>query len=63
MRQGLFKWACGPLGLALVLVFTLSAAALAQTTLGRVAGTVLDQSGGVLPGATVTLDQRRHRRR
>jgi len=27
----------------------------AQTVLGRVAGTVLDASGGVLPGATVTL--------
>ena len=26
-----------------------------QTTLGRLAGTVLDQSGGVLPGATITL--------
>jgi hypothetical protein len=28
---------------------------LAQTTLGRVVGTVLDTSGAVLPGATVTL--------
>ena len=27
----------------------------AQTTLGRIAGTVLDSSGGVLPGATITL--------
>ncbi len=27
----------------------------AQTPLGAVAGTVLDQSGAVLPGATVTL--------
>ena len=27
----------------------------AQTELGRVAGTVLDASGAVLPGATVTL--------
>ncbi len=33
----------------------LGSAASAQTTLGRVAGTVLDESGGVLPGATVTL--------
>src|SRR5918993_4199849 len=36
-------------------LFLIPALALAQTTLGRVAGTVLDQSGGVLPGATVTL--------
>ncbi|MCX6538930.1 MAG: carboxypeptidase-like regulatory domain-containing protein [Acidobacteria bacterium] len=27
----------------------------AQTTLGRLAGTVMDASGGVLPGATVTM--------
>jgi hypothetical protein len=38
--------------LALILIPTLAAA---QATLGRVAGTVLDSSGGVLPGATVTL--------
>ncbi|HUG90546.1 MAG TPA: TonB-dependent receptor [Planctomycetaceae bacterium] len=29
--------------------------AYAQTSLGRVAGTVVDASGGVLPGATITL--------
>ena len=40
--------------LALAVVF-LPMLATAQTTLGRVAGTVLDSSGGVLPGATVTL--------
>jgi carboxypeptidase family protein len=33
----------------------LPAFAAAQTTLGRLAGTVLDQSGAVLPGATITL--------
>ena len=37
------------------LVLLVAATAVAQTTLGRLAGTVLDQSGGVLPGATVTL--------
>ena len=31
------------------------ASASAQGTLGRVVGTILDQSGGVLPGATATL--------
>jgi hypothetical protein len=40
---------------ALILVLGIQGAASAQTTLGRIAGTVLDQSGGVLPGATVTL--------
>jgi hypothetical protein len=39
----------------MVAALTLQGAAFAQTTLGRLAGTVLDQSGGVLPGATVTL--------
>jgi hypothetical protein len=40
---------------ALILAFAVQGAASAQTTLGRLAGTVLDQSGGVLPGATITL--------
>jgi hypothetical protein len=42
--------------LAACLLFVLFAGtAAAQTPLGRVTGTVLDDSGGVLPGATVTL--------
>ncbi len=41
--------------LALVLMLVCAAPTGAQTTLGSVAGTVLDESGGVLPGATVTL--------
>jgi hypothetical protein len=41
--------------LTLLLVAVLAAPALAQTTLGRLSGTVLDSSGGVLPGATITL--------
>jgi hypothetical protein len=40
---------------AMILALAIAGAASAQTTLGRLAGTVLDQSGGVLPGATVTL--------
>jgi hypothetical protein len=40
---------------ALALVMFISATAFGQTPLGRVVGTVLDQSGAVLPGATVTL--------
>src|SRR5918993_2648821 len=46
------NWRSVLLALAVLL---LPVAATAQTTLGRVAGTVLDSSGGVLPGATVTL--------
>jgi Carboxypeptidase regulatory-like domain/TonB dependent receptor-like, beta-barrel len=42
-------------GLALALLVALAASSAAQTTLGRLAGTVLDSSGAVLPGATVTL--------
>ena len=36
-------------------VLLVAAAASAQGSLGRLAGTVLDASGAVLPGATVTL--------
>ena len=50
----------GPSVLSAVVVFLLVALALpahavAQTPLGRIAGTVLDESGAVLPGSTVTL--------
>jgi hypothetical protein len=41
--------------LAAVLLLVVSAALPAQTTTGRILGTVQDQSGGVLPGATVTI--------
>jgi len=41
--------------LLLLMTFALPLAATAQTPLGRVAGTVLDESGAVLPGATITL--------
>jgi hypothetical protein len=41
--------------LALALLVVGSTFASAQTTLGRVSGVVSDESGGVLPGATVTL--------
>jgi hypothetical protein len=47
-----FTTVCAALLAALALV---PGAVSAQTTLGKLAGTVLDQSGGVLPGATVTL--------
>ena len=40
---------------ALILAFGVQGVAFGQTTLGRLVGTVLDSSGGVLPGATVTL--------
>jgi len=41
--------------LAAIIFVVLPGAAAAQGTLGRLAGTVLDSSGGVLPGATVTI--------
>jgi hypothetical protein len=41
--------------LCLLIVLLLPAAAHAQTPLGALSGTVLDQSGAVLPGATVTV--------
>ena len=41
--------------LAVFLILLHAAPTAAQTTLGRVAGTVLDTSGAVLPGATITL--------
>jgi hypothetical protein len=46
--------------LLLVLSFFLAAAlpAAAQSTLGRIVGVARDNSGGVLPGATVTLESR-----
>lgn len=40
---------------ALVLTVLVAGPAVAQGTLGRLVGTVLDSSGGVLPGARVTL--------
>ena len=40
---------------ALLMLFVLSAAALAQGVTGTVSGTVKDAQGGVVPGATVTL--------
>jgi hypothetical protein len=41
--------------LAILLALLIPHLALAQTTLGRVAGAVLDSSGAVLPGATIKL--------
>jgi outer membrane receptor protein involved in Fe transport len=45
------------LGLASVGVLILVAAASAQTALGTLRGVVLDQQGGALPGATITVRQ------
>src|SRR3954467_14446741 len=42
-------------GLMLSLTLTCATLGAAQTTLGRLGGAVLDNSGAVLPGATVTL--------
>ena len=41
--------------LALALTATLATSASAQVDTGTISGTVKDESGGVLPGATVTI--------
>ena len=43
------------MGLIVSLTLACAALAAAQTTLGRLSGAVLDTSGAVLPGATITL--------
>ncbi len=48
------RWHLGSL-VVLAMLAMLPATALAQTETGRITGTVTDQSGAVLPGATVTL--------
>jgi hypothetical protein len=48
-------WTRLAFALSLILTLTCAASAAAQTTLGRLGGTVLDTSGAVLPGATITL--------
>jgi hypothetical protein len=53
MHERRLSW--GSALLAGFLVVLLGASVAAQTPLGRITGTVLDESGGVLPGATVTL--------
>jgi hypothetical protein len=53
-QMGIIHWMRrGAWTVALMLVVT--TAAFAQSPVGKIAGTVLDDSGGVLPGATVTL--------
>ena len=52
MNRRITAWRAG---LAIVLVAGLASAVTAQTTLGRLSGTVLDSSGAVLPGATITV--------
>src|SRR5688500_9256301 len=54
-RQPILKFSAPAASLILCALVLLPALAAAQTPLGRVAGTVLDQSEAVLPGATITL--------
>src|SRR3954471_24483673 len=46
---------CARVPAAFVFALTLAASVSAQSPLGRLSGSVLDSSGAVLPGATVTL--------
>ena len=48
------RWIRG-LGIALALLVALAPASRAQSSTGNIYGTVTDESGAVLPGATVTL--------
>src|SRR4051812_27624057 len=41
--------------LLLAVVMLMPTVALAQTETGRISGTAMDQLGGVLPGATITI--------
>jgi Carboxypeptidase regulatory-like domain len=45
--------------LTLVGLFLAHTVALAQTDTGRIVGTVMDQNGGIIPGATVTVKNNR----
>ncbi len=49
------RHSAGTAAITALLFLALGLPAAAQGTLGRVVGTVLDTSGGVLPGATVTI--------
>jgi len=51
----LFVRAVPAVALAIGLLVGVADEAVAQGTYGRLAGTVLDTSGAVLPGATITL--------
>jgi hypothetical protein len=53
MFRRLFKTA--GLSLALLLTLSLTGSLHAQTSLGQIAGNVVDATGGVLPGATITI--------
>ena len=47
------RWAGG--GMAGILLLLTASLAMAQLTTGNISGTVTDQSGGAIPGASVTL--------
>ena len=51
---------CRAFWMLLAVVLLVPALALGQTETGRISGTAMDEQGAVLPGATVTVDQRRH---
>lgn len=55
MRTYTAKTFCLPVAMALIMVFLLPAAALAQGGSGRITGTITDPSGAVIPGAEVTI--------
>ena len=54
MKQVFLSRAWRALGLAMALLIGLTGPASAQVTTGSIAGTVVDETGGVMPGVTVT---------
>ncbi|MEO8361365.1 MAG: carboxypeptidase regulatory-like domain-containing protein [Vicinamibacteria bacterium] len=53
MRKLIRSWRSASLAIALVSISLLAGPAIAQTTTGSISGLVADESGGVLPGASI----------
>ena len=50
------RWNCIRYSLSLIVTLLIAAGAMAQVTTGRMIGTVTDDDGGTLPGASVTVN-------
>jgi len=57
LKKSLNRFLIAPL--AIVILLLLSGAVLAQTDTGKISGTVKDQNGAIVPGATVTVTNAR----
>ena len=52
-KVGIFRW--GGRGFALMMFLLCASLGMAQLDTGTISGTVRDQSGGAIPGATITI--------